>query len=288
MYGRKARLDLDIRAGTILRFNLTDLSFFWPLAERFNIRRPAAFLLLGFIVAISVAQSLFLAALVVAPPKTATVAGLAGTDEDEVKRVVQKPESDTDRPSTTLLVSAEIAFFTIYLTPFLIPTPYFLANLLVMHVILLAPFASSPAKSRGITYQQLYALLSGFALALRIPTYTKLLRGQSFGFETIVRLAQELGATFLELPSQSSISSDVVASTLVFLIYAFSEVYRFRGQEQKSLTGKMGDLGIVVILSGVSAVAGIAVGGAAFLAWRESWKSYRGDRQISKDSRKDI
>lgn len=173
---------------------------------------------------------------------------------------------DAARPSWSLIMSLSIALATIGLTPSLVPTPYFLPNLLVMHIILLVPFYTSTHSSAGpLTYSQLYYLLALANLALRIPTYSNVLTFP-LTMEAVESFSRSQIEVFMSLPSQASISFDVVCSSISFLVWMMVATAKGRGP-----LGPADYLAVNGIVA-MTPITGIGFTGALFLGWRESWK----------------
>lgn len=167
----------------------------WETAEIAGRRRDIAFapayMLLGQMVAISVALSLFLIALSIRP---------------------------RNRPSQwappTLYVPLFASMATIYLVPSTVGTDRFLPNLLAMHALLVVPLlpispardSTNPARPMDISFTTLYALLITAALALHVPQTAHLLRR----LPEEMSLSSYLYARIFSHPAQASISLDVV------------------------------------------------------------------------------
>jgi hypothetical protein len=135
-----------------------------------------------------------------------------------------------------------------------------------MHAVLLLPFIASTHSSKGpISYSQLYLLLAVASLALRIPTYANVL-SLPITTASLEELAYRQIEVFMSLPSQASISFDVVCSSMSFLVWMMLK------------TGSKGNLGLtdyvaMNALFVLTPVTGIGFTGALFLSWRESWNN---------------
>lgn len=224
-------------------------------------------MLLGQVVAISVAQNLFCAALCLAPRG------------GPLRRAVKKADGTTATPAEpekecagwTLIASVGISLLTIGLTPRLLNGPYFLLNLLVMHAILLIPFTPfDPLPVSSLTYSQTYNFAALIALRLRLPSYQLLydasktsMDGLSFaGLRAwLPEVAKMAYNTLYAHPANASIGFDVIFATFSFVIWMFYE-------NHKSIT-KTPYL-MLAGLATMTPLVGIAVSGGLWLGARES------------------
>ncbi|EIW71289.1 hypothetical protein TREMEDRAFT_73255 [Tremella mesenterica DSM 1558] len=167
----------------------------WTESGRRGIKWPWAYMLLGQLVAMSVATAMFISALYLHPRK---------------------------RPSQgappRLYFPLLLALGTIHLLPTYTGTSRFLTNLLWMHGLLLVALLAPPSKDNereklGIPFPTLYALLGVLAAAIHIPNTNRLLSVIPKHTSVPVHLQRHI---FFH-PAQSSISLDVVcvASTLL-------------------------------------------------------------------------
>lgn len=223
-------------------------------AERYNIRRPWAYMLLGQVVAISFAQSLFLAAIALAPPPNPSV------------RASRDPNIDSTLNNATLGSLATVFFaFRSY------SSPYFLANLLVMHILILIPLVPNPLPQvrKAATYSTLYTTTLFATLAIRFLTYRTVLASSPSTFPNIISLFHQLPGlaytTFFSHPAQTSISFDVLFTTLSFIAFMLLT--------DTSLATRSGKTSVSPkVIAGAIALTpwlGIASTGAAYLAARE-------------------
>lgn len=213
-------------------------------AERRDIRRPWAYLLLGQVVAISFAQSIYLSILSVSSSNSQAARVVTqSTSSPRALTSSKLPRGAVDRPSIFLITCVLTSLATVALTPTFLPTVYFLPNLLVMHALIMLPLipavdavfsaqrsTESPVTRRTtglISFQQLYYLLAIFITVIRIPTYALLI--PSFSTNSFSSLNITLSslqsffvehyATLFEHPAQSSIGLDVVFTTLSFILW---------------------------------------------------------------------
>jgi hypothetical protein len=173
-------------------------------------------MLLGQVVAISVASNLFFAAVVLRR---------ASSLERDSK---QPPSIRGRRPQALVPPGAYIPILLSHLTVMISPTVahpssnWFLPNLLTMHLLIVLPLLMTPSENAtpnpnpsSMSAQTLYLLLAALALVPRAQTYRSLaVLDQSFS-----GLAQGLWATLHEHAAQSSIGYDVVWTTASFAGY---------------------------------------------------------------------
>lgn len=212
-------------------------------------------MILGQLVAISVGQALFLAALVRPSPHRKLGAPPQGRN-----LAVPPSKPSPSRPSLLLVASVVISTATVFITPYVTSTPFFLPNLLVMHALLVVPLFFAPTSRGPISYAQLYSFLAIASLVGRLRLYSGLL-SLPINIASLHQFAESLYKTFYSHPAQSSISADVVASTLTFLFWMVVDF------KNKSVVEWVGLAGLI----GAAPVVGIATVSSTYLAWRESW-----------------
>ncbi|KAL8283870.1 hypothetical protein RQP46_005302 [Phenoliferia psychrophenolica] len=229
-----------------------------------NIPRAWGFMLLGQIVAISVAQNLFFAAHSLALPGRT----LASKPQGRTLAVPRASPPQNAGPSWLLCACVLASLSTVAYTPSTLNSPSFLVNLLVMHVLLILPLLPSIPSSTGprISYAQLYLATAAIALLLRIPTYLSLLPSLSLANAT--NLARDAVKTLYEHPAQTSIGYDVVWASASFVVWMAVE---FGRREHRTFGGLLAVIGLAL----ATPVVGVAVSGGVFLAWRESWDAGR-------------
>ena len=169
------------------------------IGRKKNIKFVPAYMLLGQMVAISVALSLFLTALSLRPATRPT---------------------PYIPPSFYLPLYA--AMITIFTVPRFVETDHFLANLLWMHGLLVVPLIYSHA-DRNVTSKKrtfdlhpigLYGILCGLALAIHGLNARAVINSASPNMSTILQLYNQI----FTHPAQASISLDVI---WVAIILAF-------------------------------------------------------------------
>lgn len=230
--------------GAVPRFHSSYASLIRFIAgRRHQVKHIWAYMLLGQIVAISTAQSLFLAVLVSVP------------------NAASRPEAHA---SWTLIAVVLAALFNVALSPRLVHEPAaFLANLLIMHAVIFVPLSSVKSKSSGLSLSRLYLYVAIICARLRLPTYTQLLPGfSSSPVASLVALARQEYSTFYEHPAQTSISYDVVLASLSFVAWMLLENRRMGAH-------KVGWIWVAA-LTAIMPVVGIAVSGGLYLSAREN------------------
>lgn len=222
------------------------------LGQRYSIKHIWAYMLLGQVVAISVASNLFYVALCLSaiPPS-------------------EKRNKPTLLAPLTLSIPVFLSLLTVGLTPFT-STRTFLPNLLLMHALLVVPLVSTCTQQQqqhrfAIKFRTLYALTTIFALALRLRTLVSTLPYIPRDKQSIGGLAVVAWDVLHSHPAQSSIGWDVVWTTISFVVWQVIGVRppsRSRSLNAgKATTQARGPLerlinlviGIVVVSVGVSA-----------------------------------
>ncbi|GAA5905057.1 hypothetical protein JCM6882_002429 [Rhodosporidiobolus microsporus] len=236
-------------------------------ARRHNIKRAWAFMLLGQVVAVSFAQSLFFAALAVAPPAQTVPrgppAGALGLHPAQGKL------------TWWLLGAVIIANGNVAFTPHTLFSTYFLPNLLLMHVVLLAPLVFRDEKTAPMTLSRFYLNIGLVALRFRAPTAMHLLGDTP---KTVAAVLPKLPEIFKaqwvvlnEYPAQQSIGWDVIFATVSALVYvAWSSRSSSRADER---VNPIFILGAVV----ATPIVGISTSAGVILALREGKKEVRED-----------
>lgn len=148
-------------------------------------------MLIGQIVAISYASALFFAA-------------------REATPTPPSPKKSTAYASKGLVwttITATIISFFLYES---VSTPYFLAVLLIVHVLLFLPLVESPnARPSRITVSQLYAINGLLAALVHWGNCYLTFKSGDLGF---------IFAVILEHPAMSSVGWDVICSTIIGVI----------------------------------------------------------------------
>lgn len=232
-------------------------------------------MLLGQVVAISFAQSLFIAKLSSLNRQIDSTRPSINLKDSKAESKLPIPSSlnnDIETPSIVLCTCVYLSLFTVALTPLSVHTSYFLPNLLIMHALLIIPllptFSSSTSKG-PISYSTLYLSIAFLSLLTLIPTYSKLFPLNSLlstsPLTTLQQLKTQAIYTLFEHPAQSSIGFDVVFTSLSFLIWILLE---FRNLSFKNIL-----LGGLVV--GMTPIVGIGVSGSLYLGLREDENKVR-------------
>jgi len=220
-------------------------------------------MLLGQLVAISVATNLFFLAI------------LLSAQPPQLAREKQENKQPQSRPDTTLFPIALVgiplaAFLLIRETPDSIGNPYFLQNLLLFHgatflTLLVSYHASSSISSTSP--QAAYTFLAPFASLIRLETMKSLISDTTRGdlsssmkmfasdpfatFDIVMRATEELERHGWQLlhshPAQSSIGWDVVWTTASVLAWALVQAFL---SKQRMKTGvKLATLATSLVLT---------------------------------------
>jgi hypothetical protein len=178
-------------------------------------------MILGQVVAISVASSLFFAVMFSYPP------------------ILNKHPSEKLLKSLTLSTIGGI--ITVIISPYVASTNAFMPNLLVMHILLIFPLTSKkfiplPATFSSIKtplyISTLYIFAAGANFSIYINQWIECLSTlqiQSNNF--IYDIFYSLYSTFFGHPAQSSISSDVVCMQIITVAW----MYTYCKSEYKSM-----------------------------------------------------
>lgn len=232
-------------------------------------------MILGQIVAISFASSLFLALLhlpTIAGNNSAT--GVTATRSKQI-----------------LAGAVGLALATVFVVPSTTASSSFLPNLLVMHAVIVLPLVklawersatldkasrrpAVPRSGSSPSFQQLYYA----AAIVSLISHAK----NSFALYPRVKSLQEFGqllqATLKSHPAQQSISWDVICTNGIWQIWSWLEVYKFRSRGHIG----NGQAFVAAIVIGFTPTFGSAVALAIFLGMREDWIA-RQRREAKKD-----
>ncbi|KAF9565375.1 hypothetical protein CPC08DRAFT_659183 [Agrocybe pediades] len=178
--------------------------------HRHKIKHTWAYMLLGQIVAISVASNLFYIALILS------------------HRAASGKEQTTSQTAASprLWLSVLLSFATIAISPYT-STQTFLPNLLVMHALLFAPLIGistivHPTKSFSVDTKTLYRLIQILAAAIHLRTVfaaARALKQDSISSSTASRLISVAWDVLHSHPAQSSIGWDVVWTSISFIFW---------------------------------------------------------------------
>ncbi|GAA5843855.1 hypothetical protein JCM11251_003533 [Rhodosporidiobolus azoricus] len=237
-------------------------------ARRHNIKRAWAFMLLGQVVAISFAQCLFFAALAVTPATQAVPRG------PPARALGLHPAQG--KLTWWLLAAVIAANGNVAFTPHTIfSTTYFLPNLLMMHVVLLAPLSFRDEKAAPMTLSRFYLNIALVALRFRLPTVVHLLGDTP---KTVSAVLPKLPKIFLkqwevlnEHPAQQSIGWDVLFASLSALVYVV-----WASRSSPRLDERVNPLFILGAAIATPFV-GISTAAGVILALREGKKEVRED-----------
>ncbi|KAF7304301.1 hypothetical protein HMN09_00831900 [Mycena chlorophos] len=176
----------------------------YTVGKRYGVARVWTYMLLGQLVAISVASNLFYLALALSAPT----------------RVKPAPRTHI---RATVYLPVLLSMGTVALSPFTNERT-FLPNLLLMHTLIVLPlFSSSPTqlahKSRWtVPVSTLFTTLSVFASVLHVrQTYLALITRPTPGLGSYLQAAW---TTLYSHPAQSSIGWDVVWTSASLLVWA--------------------------------------------------------------------
>ncbi|GAA5983018.1 hypothetical protein JCM11641_004689 [Rhodosporidiobolus odoratus] len=248
--------------------------------RRHRIKSLCAYMLLGQVVAISFAQSLFFLALSVAPSLPAKVAptpapAKSGTAQPLITR---KPPSSLTwwLLAAVILGNASVAF-----APRTLFSSLFLPNLLLMHAVLVLPLVLRDNKSAPMTLSRFYMNVSIVALRFRWPTLLEIIGKESdLSLQKLVpripQLLEQQWVILNEHPAQQSIGWDVIFTSISALVYLGTGRSPRRADERLSYIV----LTLVVLatpLVGVSSTVGMG------LAIREGRKEAREDAERKLD-----
>ncbi|KAF8330443.1 uncharacterized protein EI90DRAFT_2922474 [Cantharellus anzutake] len=179
-------------------------AFLFFESKRLQIPHVWAYMFLGQVVAISVASNLFFIA---------------------IRLAMSEPSSSPTRrlgqplcASPWVWIPIFVSLATIWRTPAVAGTSEFLPNLLVMHVLLFAPFIPPsivPFEIPGrISSTWLYAILGSASLVIRARTLREIM-----SLPTDDSVIARLWETLHSHPAQSSIGWDVIWTTISFILY---------------------------------------------------------------------
>lgn len=244
-------------------------------------------MLLGQVVAISVASNLFYVAVLSGSPTKRPQSSLAPSatsskpkDLPNNENLRVDEEEDVNVPPT-LYVPVLLSLLTVAASPYTSPTT-FLPNLLLMHVLIVLPLIPFPPFARTSSRSP-----RAWGISLRTMYYAIFLLGIFIRYYTLLRVATDADAregavrffgrqwdVLHESPAQSSIGWDVVWTTVSFVVWvavtggSHITVRKTRGKDG----GGGGEVGKVwsrvwktVFLVFVTPIASVGVAGAFVL-----------------------
>ncbi|KAJ7061992.1 hypothetical protein C8F01DRAFT_121904 [Mycena amicta] len=180
--------------------------------QKHQVKRVWAYMLLGQLVAISVASNLFYLALVLSPP-------------------TPSPARQTRRAHALLWIPILISLGTVALSPFTsTETGTFLPNLLLMHALIVVPLVVSPIGTT-IPLRTLYALaalssilLHTCATYLAFPGTDDAHSRNVAASAMIITFARDTWTTLHGHPAQSSIGWDVIWTSVSLVVWTAAEL----------------------------------------------------------------
>ncbi|GAA5880629.1 hypothetical protein JCM3774_000558 [Rhodotorula dairenensis] len=240
--------------------------------HKFGVKRQWAFMLLGQLVAVSVAQSLFFAAVVSAAAMHAANGTLAP---------IHKTKSQTTYG--TLLAILVGTASTVFV-PQTVGNWRFLPNLVAMHTAVLLPFVPAVAKLDKPTSPRLSRLYLNFAfIAMRfqIPVSMQLLsRGKPLSLDYVLARLPEFylaeWGVLTSHPAQASISWDVLFATvsaLAYLVWSSRSLHSVRPIERVSWQ-------ILLAIIAMTPLVGVAASVSIGLAVREGRREAAADAEV--------
>jgi len=224
--------------------------------RRYGIKYLWAYMLLGQVVAISVASNLFYLAICLSAPPPRS--------EKSITPFLAPPG---------LWVSILLSLITIGISP-LTSERTFLPNLLVMHALLIVPlFSSAPTRLAGknafsIRVRTLYSLITIFALVLRLRTIMSVLSYIPQEAPTMKTVTVIAWGVLHSHPAQSSIGWDVIWTSISFFVW---KVIGPRIKTQDSAWSKL------LPLATSTLVASVGVSAA------DDWRKEEGDEGSNKE-----
>ncbi|KAI9472021.1 MAG: hypothetical protein EXX96DRAFT_611304 [Benjaminiella poitrasii] len=173
---------------------------------RRNIPYIWAYMLLGQVVAISVASALFFAVISSA--------------------VIKNEHEPSGKLLKTLIVSTVGGLITVVFSPFVASTKAFMPNLLVMHILLVFPLIYSSSHQQGnssrdisslISIMLLYTIAAGANFVIYINQWFECLDTlpSSGIMDLLYNIYHHVVGTFFSHPAQSSISYDIVCMQFI-------------------------------------------------------------------------
>lgn len=192
-------------------------------------------MLLGQLVAISVASNLFYLAIVISPSRS-----------EGSRRSVAHPK---------LWLSVLVSLATIALSPSTTPRT-FLPNLLLMHTLLVVPLFDQESVSMdekpprfSIRTSTLYRIVFLAAIAMRLRTISVAVASLSRDTQSSYGLLEAEWRTLHSHPAQSSIGWDVIWTTLSFILWDI-----VKSQSHLTRTSKAIEIPYLLLASPVASV----------------------------------
>ena len=229
-------------------------------------------MLLGQLVAVSVAQSLFFAAVVSAAAMHAANGTLAPVHKT-------KAQTTYGTLAAILIATASTTF-----VPQTVGNWRFLPNLVAMHAVILLPFVPAVARLDKPTrprLSRLYLNYAFIAMRFQIPVAMQLFsQGKALSLDFILERLPEFylsqWAVLTSHPAQASISWDVIFTTvsaLTYLVWASRSPHSVRPIERVSWQ-------ILLALIAMTPLVGVAASVSIGLAVREGRREAAADAEI--------
>ncbi|KAJ6136140.1 hypothetical protein N7512_001300, partial [Penicillium capsulatum] len=195
--------------------------FLGVMARRFQIPRVWTYMLLGQIVAISFAQNLFFATILVSsqPQSSKSKSKSKETDSKDGRELAWLP------PLSCEILPVTLSLLSTVLVPSVAHTKYFMATLLIPHLLLFVPAVLRPSHSSGtiqtggdrVARRYIIFFRGYVAICIVLQAHATYLAMQATGTTTQVtsygELAQRLWSAVYEHPAVSSVSWDVILCT---------------------------------------------------------------------------
>ncbi|TFK26067.1 hypothetical protein FA15DRAFT_686677 [Coprinopsis marcescibilis] len=200
-------------------------AFLYDQGNRYQIKRVWAYMILGQLVAISVAANLFYVAILCSKPSTSTPPKI------EKQRGTTAPVSPPTTFSPLAWISILLALVTVALTPYT-TTKTFLPNLLIMHTLIVLPFLFPGGRSSkyALSPPVFYLLIFLFTIAIRSKTILAALASLplphsagKIADQSPYALFAAAWATLNAHPAQSSIGWDVICASVSFVAWIACE-----------------------------------------------------------------
>lgn len=227
-------------SGLVLQFEHAIVADNSEKGRRYGIKYLWAYMLLGQLVAISVASNLFYLAICLSTPRSRS----------------EKSNSSLLAPPI-LWISVLLSLITVGVSP-LTSERTFLPNLLLMHALLFVPFMSNPTPNLAgkngfsIKIRTLYGITTVLVLVLRLRTILSALSYIPQEAKTLKMVVVMAWRVLHSHPAQSSIGWDVVWTTISFFVW---KILGVRMQTQDSLGPKLVPLATSTLVASVGVSA---------------------------------
>ncbi|KAF8816691.1 hypothetical protein BYT27DRAFT_7237833 [Phlegmacium glaucopus] len=216
--------------------------------RRRNIKYLWAYMLLGQIVAISVASNLFYLALILSQPS------------------VSSRNLSIKKANSTLVISVLLSLATVALSPFTSPKT-FLPNLLVMHALLFIPLISLPSSPEvsstsrfSVDLKTLYRIIHLACVGIHVRTIIAAIGSlnASSSRQTSISLdiLNEVWTVLHSHPAQSSIGWDIIWTSFSFIVWILLRPRSLvNDNSSDARTDKYGLLNYLILATPVASIA---------------------------------